>query len=302
MADEGGGGPGVLGVVMPIVTAGIALLVGVVVGGGLAWVVKPDTIVEKPVPRDLTAAEADALCAPKIAAVTADLMKAQDKVTTLIDDVKIKEARVKELEDDIAERQRKGALAAETYKQLKAELDAAKGELATVKQQLETALEEKEELVVELKKTLKDLEVQKVETKVAQEDALTKGWTAFVGEAQLNICDKGNRKKLGACRETVVAKVEPFKPKFQHCLRSGQEMPSTHVAEKAEDLPQFSEYIDQEDKITKDWYVLLCDPTLPEAKGFADEAASDEPPTRPSDPGTAGDDIELPDDFLDDPR
>lgn len=279
--QEGSGGSGMMAVVMPLATAAIALMVGLAAGGGIAWVAKPAEIVEKPVPRDLTAAELEAACAPLVAEVTARLTAAQDKVTTLIDDVKSKESRVKDLEAEIEKRNARGAVASEERKKLEAELQAARAELSTVKEQLKVALEEKEQLVVELKQTLKDLETQKVETKVAQEDAISKGWTAFIGQSQLEICDKGNRKKLGRCRETVQEMVTPFKPKFDHCLRAGQEMPTVRLAEKGDTLPRFSEYIEQENKVVEDWYVMLCDPTLPEARGFAEEVRK--APSTPSD-------------------
>ena len=113
------------------------------------------------------------------------------------------------------------------------------------------------------------------------------------------MCDRGNRKKLGHCRETVTSKVQVFRADFAHCLKAEQEMPSVHIAQKDEELPRFARWVDQESKITKDTYVLLCDPTLPEAKGFADESTfENEPPP----PGPDAGDIELPDDFLDDSK
>lgn len=286
-----------MGILMPIATAGIALVVGALVGGGIAWVAKPPEIVEKLVPRDLNAEEIAAVCAPSIAEVTAQLTQAEDKVTTLLDDVKGKEAKVKSLEDEMAERAKKGAKMRAGFE---AELAAAEAELTTVKEQLKTALEEKEQLVVDLKKTIKELDAQKEETKVAKEDALEKGWSAFLGESQLEVCDRGNRKKLGHCRETVAAKVQPFRADFAHCLKAEQEMPSVHIAPKDFELPKFAKWIDQGDKITKDAYVLMCDPTLPEAKGFADETTfENEPPPTPT--GPSADDFELPDDLLDEP-
>lgn len=296
--DEGSGsstGTTLLAVAAPFVTAGIALLVGIVVGGGIAWVAKPDVMVEKLVPRDLNAEELTAACAPAVAEVTARLTQAEDKVTTLVSDVKTKEARVNELEADIEARKARGAAAGAEFARMKEELAAAKAELETIKVQLVTAIEEKEAVVKELKATVKALDEQKIETKVAQEDALTKGWSAFMSGSQIEICDHGNRKKLGRCRETVEEKVTPFKAKFQHCLRSGQEMPSVHPVEKGVDLPQFSELIDETSNITEGWYVLLCDPTLPEAKGFADERTDDEPNLPPTQPGTTEGEFELDD-------
>jgi hypothetical protein len=272
--DEGGSGGGVPGFFLPVVTAGMALLAGAALGGLVVWVAKPPVEVEKLVPRDLTEAELNAECAPLLAKVAQDLQAANDKVTTLVDDVKSKEAKVQELEAEMKKRGAKGAA-------LVKELEAAKAELAAVKEELKKAIEEKEELVVELKKTLTELEDQKVKTKDAKEESRGNAWEAFVNGAQLEICEKGNRKKLGRCRETVVATFnDDMKAKYLHYMRSGQEEPSLALAEKEAELPQFAQFLDQENKILKDWYVLLCDPTLPEAEGGAPIArpAEDEPP------------------------
>ena len=62
--------------------------------------------------------------------------------------------------------------------------------------------------------------------------------------------------------------------KFAHCVRSGQAVPTVARAREGRELPDFAEMIDEEQKQTKGWYVLFCDPTLPEkADGFLNEAA-----------------------------
>ena len=66
--------------------------------------------------------------------------------------------------------------------------------------------------------------------------------------------------------------VDTTRDKFAHCVRSAQATPTVLVMEKGDVMPQFAAYIDQENKISKDWYILLCDPTLPEAEdGFLNE-------------------------------
>ncbi|MCA9494673.1 MAG: hypothetical protein KC621_32315, partial [Myxococcales bacterium] len=86
---------------------------------------------------------------------------------------------------------------------------------------------------------------------------------------------KGNRKKLGNCREAVQASLmtNTRRDKFSHCVRSAQATPTVKELEKGQSMPDFSEYIDQEQKQTKDWYVLFCDPTLPEVnEGLLNES------------------------------
>jgi hypothetical protein len=141
----------------------------------------------------------------------------------------------------------------------------------------------------QLAKTEEALVDQKEETTRAKEDALVNKWYRFINEAQLSICEKGNRKKLGACRETVENTLmnNVRRDKFAHCVRSAQASPTVRELAKGESLPDFSEMIDEEAKQTKGWYVLFCDPTLPEkTDGFLNEdhlpqtaAATPAPPT-----------------------
>ena len=312
--DDGGGrsrAMSITGIVLPLVTAGAALLVGVGVGALGAWMLKPAVTVEKMVPRDYTAAEMTSACQPLVAAEAAKVEAANNKVNDLVTTVKDREARVKELEAQA----KKGAQWAAGVKK---DLADARSELAQAKTELQTALREKEQIVYQLQKTLGDLEVQKQATHEAKEDSLSNKWTAFVNQSQLDVCEKGNRKKLGKCREKVVTVLDAAtEQKYGHCIRSGQEAPSLKEAAKGEALPMFAQWMDQEDKITKDWYILLCDPALPEAEGFATvgpptthptdgpltDSPEDAPLEKPKDPSTgdksalSGDDVDLPDDL-----
>lgn len=104
----------------------------------------------------------------------------------------------------------------------------------------------------------------------AEEDVLTKRWTAFVQTAQLEVCERGGRRKMGKCREAVVAALdEDVQKKYRHCVKSGQAVPGLFEADRQmERLPDYSQYLNQDERIVRDWYVTLCDPTLPEAEDF----------------------------------
>lgn len=260
-------------VVLPFATAIASLALGALLGGVVGWVAKPAGQLEVQVPRELTSAELDAACAPSIAEHANELDEANTKVAVLTKDVSAKEAKVQELEAEMTRRSDRG-------RALVAELEAAKKELETVKAQLVQAEEEKVRLVEELNATVAKLEEteekldEQVElTGLAKEDALTNKWYRFLNDSQLEICEKGNRKRLGKCRETILANLkEPgMQDKFAHCVRSNQAVPSVHELLKDEQMPQFAEFLDEEDKVTKDWYVLLCDPTLPEADDLLGE-------------------------------
>jgi hypothetical protein len=273
--NEGGGTVGFVAMVLPFATSIIALLLGAVFGGVLGWMVKPSSQVEVEVARDLTAAELAAACAPELETKVTELEAAQTKIAFLETEVEARESRVKDLEGEMQRRKEGGG------GRMSAELAQAKADLAEALAQLEIARQEKEQLVVELTQTKEELAVteqklteQVQKTEVAKEDALVNKWFRFIGDSQLEVCEKGNRKRLGKCRETVQATLlsNARRDKFAHCIRSGQAVPSARELQKGESLPDFSEMIDEEQKQTKGWYVLFCDPTLPERNdGFLNE-------------------------------
>jgi septal ring factor EnvC (AmiA/AmiB activator) len=240
----------------------------------IMYIAKPAVQVEVKVPRDLTAAELAAACAPQVEETVGELEDAQNKVQFLEKEVDARQARVTELEEEMKRRSQRGSA-------LVRELEQAKADLAEARQELEIARAEKERLVVELTETRQELaetqvklEEQVVKTERAKEDALVNKWYRFINDSQLEICEKGNRKKLGQCRETVQATLmtNARRDRFSHCVRSGQATPTVRELEKNETLPRFAEMIDDEQKQTRDWYVLFCDPTLPEKEeGFLGE-------------------------------
>lgn len=261
--------------VIPVVVALAALGVGTLAGAGavgLAWQAAPAVIQtqEKVVKRDLTEAELEAACEPFVSDTLQEVTEAQAKVATLETRVAEKEQKVEELEAEMARRAQAG-------KRMWAELEAAKKELESLREQLAQAIEEKEAALVELEKTVRRLretqtELEETQGKLtrAQRDVLDNRWTAFVQDAQLEICEKGRRKKMGRCREAVQAALGPeVQKKFRHCLRSGQAVPGFQEATRdMDELPSYSFYLNQDDRLVRDWFVTLCDPRLPEAEDF----------------------------------
>jgi len=249
--------------------AALAVLAGVgavttLVGFGTGWMMHGDTEVE--VMRAPTDAELEAACAPELEPVEDDLAEAQTRVAQLERESAQKEGRVKELEAKIAR-------GAEVGKEMRAELARLKSELAETQEALRVAEEEKQVLLAELTETKVELEetqealvVARDERDEAREDALFNRWTDFLKEAQLEICDKGNRKKLGNCREVVMETlaVDARRDAFAHCIRSGQAEPLVHEMERGQVLPQYASMLDEDVRQVKGWYVEMCDPTLPE--------------------------------------
>ena len=199
---EYSGGTSVVAMVLPFATAIAALAFGAVLGIFIGWFIKPAEKIEVSVPRDLTAAELAQVCAPQVNETVNELEKAQGKVQKLQTEVDSRSARVAELEAEITRRNSSG-------RNIVKELEQAKADLAEAREQLQIAEQEKERLVVELTQTKEELaETQEeladqvVKTEQAKEDALTNKWYRFLNDGQLEVCEKGNRKKLGKCRET----------------------------------------------------------------------------------------------------
>jgi hypothetical protein len=201
-----------------------------------------------------------------------ELEQAQNKIAFLEKEIIDREARVKEMEQNAPRASTGGG---------GGQLAQVKKDLAEAREELEIARQEKERLIVELTQTKEQLArteealvVQTGLTQRAKEDALVNKWYRFISDAQLEVCEKGNRKKLGNCREVLEATLmtNVRRDKFAHCVRSGQAVPTVRELQKEESLPDFSEMLDESQKQTKDWYVLFCDPTLPErTDGFLDE-------------------------------
>lgn len=266
--DDFEGGSSVPAFVLPFVTAAAALAVGALLGGLVIWLLKPAEVREVQVPRDLTQAELEEVCAPFVIEKDDEVQAVQAQMVTLAKDLKAKNARVAELEKKLG-----GGGGGPGRSALVAELEKAKRELSEVKQELEQVKEERDQLVEDLKKTIVQLEEAEARAEYEAEqkelykaDALINKWKAFRAGSKLEICDRGGRKKMGKCREKVDAMMtDALWNDFRHCVLAGQEPPTVVEIDKDGSLPDYSRYLDQEDKITKGWAVLLCDPELPEA-------------------------------------
>lgn len=258
--------------VLPFVTAGAALFVGALFGGLFIWLVKPAEEKIREVPRDLTQAELEEVCAPFVIEKEDEVKSVTAKMVTLATDLKAKRDRVAELEAQLKKGGGGGAGGAGSSA-LRAELEKTKKQMEEMRTELEAVKSERDQLIVDLRKTIVQLEEaeQRAEFEAEQKeaykaDALINKWKAFKSSSTVEICDHGARKKMGKCREKVAEMMtDGMWKEFKHCVLAGQATPAMIEIDKKATLPQYSRYLDQEDKITKDWAVMLCDPTLPEA-------------------------------------
>ena len=282
MSDEeeaGGGGAKSGGCLMQIVTHGVALVLGAVLGvlgaQGVEYMRDPDTmsrpegslsraeLIRKLDDAEKKYAELLSETAKKDEAQRTELESASAKVADLegqvgktSDEVKILELKVKKA---------KGQSAA-----LKKELEAKQAELTELQTQLSEAQAEQARLREELVSSQEETRVAQEETRVAKGETVDAQWVGFKAEVLLSVCEKGNRKRMETCRDDVTAGLDSKRAaRFKQCVGSHQAQPRlVRVDDKDKDpqLPRWSEWFNEESKFTaKKWYIVFCDPTLPEA-------------------------------------
>ena len=219
------------------------------------------------VPRELTAEELAACCTPEVLAARDELSVAQSRVSELERTSAEQEGKVRDLEDRIARGAEAGKAQRDELARLKAELAGTQDRLVIAEAEKTRLLDDLRETQQELASTQERLVVTTDQRDLAREDALANRWRAFLNDAQLEICEKGNRKKLGNCREVVAASLDApqRRDRFAHCVRSGQAQPLVHEQEGTGELPKYAEMLDEAAKQVKGWYVEYCDPTLPES-------------------------------------
>ncbi len=290
---------------LPIVTSIIGVLVGAGLGFGAGWAVKPTPAPEGPTDEQVAKLTLDAFSAEQIEFKCGqikgeELESANERIAALERERDDYERKVLELESKLDQRSVKQARLAEATEgserppklsqqkadelegeiaRLTSQLDQARNQLASVTRQLDHAEEEKRQLQealvatsTRLRETEEQLEVQIGEAEEAKIDATEQKWWRFLSDSQLEICEKGSRKKMGRCREAVQSylKTNQVRNKFVHCVRSKQAVPAVDYLDRDETMPRFAEFMNQDDRIVRDWYVQLCDPTLPEAIGMGE--------------------------------
>jgi hypothetical protein len=257
---------------MPIGAAAVAgLFVGLAFGAAavaVAWTVETRDVDQELAmnaqPHELTNQEREAIWMPKVAEATASMEAMHDKIATLQTELQEKQSRVDVLEADMAKRHDRGVA-------LVKELETARADLAAAKQELAVAIADKDRLSKQLQVTVAELDTQRAATDAAVKTTHESRWDHFLANARLEVCEKGGRNKMSNCRQDVLASLnDEVKADFLHCLRARQEEPALHEADKTQvALPEHARWLDQQERTTRDWYVQLCDPTLPEAPGYA---------------------------------
>jgi hypothetical protein len=253
----------------------IATIVLGVIGGTIGHKMFAAPVVVMPAPEvikeALTEAELRMLAEDLIASEAQRAQEAIARVNTLQEELAAKEAELKKL---------KGSKA--TNAKARGRLSE---EIAFLRVQLASAEEEREALRVELKQTIKELDFQVAQSKKFKRKAkrykmesTTNLWSAFLANAKVKICNRGTKKRHEKCNEAVTeALANQMRARFTVCVDTYQSVPVLKQAVKGDAMPRYSAKLSENNKFTKKgWYVLFCDPTLPEA-GDQDLEGSDIP-------------------------
>lgn len=278
--EEAGGGSRATGCLMQVVTHGVALALGAVLGvlgaQAIEYYNDPETLARAEgslsraeLIRQLDAAEA------KYAALLAETAKADEAQRTELESAN---AKVTTLEGDVAKKADEVALLELKVKKakgqsaaLKKELEARQAELAELQVQLDEAQAEARRLEVELTVSQGETREAREETRVAQGETVDARWEGFRSTVVLNVCEKGNRKRMETCRSEVQAALDSKRAaRFKQCVGSKQAQPRlvrVDDKEKNPELPRWSEWLAEESKFAgQKWYIVFCDPSLPEAR------------------------------------
>lgn len=281
--EPGAGGSRVSGCLLQVVTHGVALVLGAVagiLGAQVAEYYANPELMSRP-EGDLSRAELISKLEASERAYAELLAEQGRKEETQKTEIQAATKKVSDLEGAVSKKEEeikvlelKAKKSANKSAALKKELEAKLAELDALKVQLETALQEKAQLEADLVVSRQETAVARQETQVAKGETVDAKWEGFKADAAVQICEKGNRNKLAKCKSEVSAALTPTRAKqFKHCLSSDQATPRLVRRDKKDDssLPKWAEWFDQNSDFTEsEWYIVFCDPTLPEASLSSD--------------------------------
>lgn len=247
-----------------------ALLVGVLAGVvGVALVQPPpapaEPVVTLPERRDYSPEELEIVCLPYMRQTATTLEEAQTKVSALEIRIRDKELEIRDLEKEMQGAEVKGDDVAQR-------LEAARAQLTSLESERAAAVAEKKQLLAALQQARQDLASTQIQLAASQaqvvearEATLDSRWTSFVQDAQLRLCATGSSDRVARCREGVAEALVPHRTRFKTCLRADEAVPELRLAILTEDLPEAASWLDRTNPEIRDWYMLFCDPELPEA-------------------------------------
>ena len=274
----------------------LSLLIGAASGGvlgytGHAMFAEPEVVVPPPeiIKEGISEDDLASLCEELTDDVETRVLDAQGRVNSLQQELATKEQELATLKRQNEEDAARSEVARRRWREMEQEI-------ASLRIQLAEAETERDELRTELKQTLRDLDRQisetakfKAQAQQFQRESTRNLWSAFGANAKVEMCDRGTRRRHENCHETVERALAPYHDRFTSCVNSRQAVPVLKKGDRKQDtLPQFAEWLPEDNKFTKKgWYVIFCDPTLPQV---ADDEA-----IRTRTPDDTNDQLDLPD-------
>lgn len=267
-----------------------ALIAGLVGYTAHSYFVEPVVVMPPPevIKEELTEDELRELAEDLIMSEKDKAMSAQARVRTLQEELAAKEAELDGL-------RKKGKKDAEGNKKARSRLN---DEISFLRVQLASAEAERDQLRKELKQTVRELDFQVAQSKKFKKKAkhykmesTANLWSAFVENAKNKICERryifGKPTKCYAKVKEVMG--SSIRAKFTRCVDTYQSVPVLKKkAKKSEKMPKYSTALPKDNKWTKKgWYIMFCDPTLPEAADR--DLEGDDVPTWKSTYGSGGD-------------
>ncbi len=268
-----------LGAAVP--AAALALLLGCAVGAGVGYVahatLSEPTVVIPPaaiIKEEISDEDLATLCEDLTEDEASRAREAQGRVESLQSELEAKEAELAQIKKDAAGDEDKKAAARKKWREMEAEIEELRGTLEVAEQERDQARKELKETIVALDKQIKKsnrlkqkAEVFREKAKEYKEESTQNLWSSFRNDAKVQICDRGSRKRHENCHAAVDSAFGTrMRDAFSVCVDTYQAVPVLKQAEKDEQLPQFAKWLPDDNKFTKkNWYVIFCDPTLPEA-------------------------------------
>ena len=287
-----------------MVNAGIGMA-GLLVGAFVGYLANqafnpPETIVAEPevIKEEISNEELASLCQELTDAEKQNVLDVQNKVSSLQEQLAEKEAELARIKRSAQKNEKSRKAAQQKWTKMEEEIAGLYIKLAAAEQERDELKEELQETLVELNNQIKETKKFKAKAKRYKIESTKNLWKAFRAQAKVDGCDRGSKRRHEKCHEAFdTALNADLKSRFNNCVDTYQAVPVLRKQEKGDALPKFSTYIGQESKFTKNWYVIFCDPTLPEAR---DRDLDDIP--APKESSAPKDDLDLDIDFDDLPE
>ena len=275
-----------------MVVVGVGVL-GVLVGSAVGYVAsetlqEPQEVVTQTqvVQEELSNEDLEELCKGLTDEEKKNVLEVQEEVKFLQMTLADREAELDKLKEQKYKTEKARKAARAKWKAMEEEIATLQIQLAAAEQERDDLKVELQETLVELKKQVKKTQKFKAKAKKYKAQSTANLWTAFQAQAKVKGCDRGSRKRHEKCHEAFdLSMTEKVKQRFYNCVDTYQAVPVLRKVNGGEGLPPYSAFLSSDSRFTKNWAIIFCDPTLPEARDrdLDDEPDRSEPVYSPDD-------------------